>query len=183
MSIITSLAGLAARPMLVAAAPWLIGGAVLAAGGFITYQVHHQRDIGREEVRAEWALANATQTAAALQQSQANAAETTRRQAQQKEAQDAHDQELARAQRDAAAAHVAAGRLSSQLAAFTAASRAAGNPGAVANGQAGTTPLDLLADLFSRADGEAGILAEALDRSYAAGRQCERSYESLTATP
>lgn len=154
--------------------------ALSAAGAGVTWFIHHERDVGRAEIRAEWDTEKLQQQAQALAQSQTNARETIRRIDRQQEAQDAHDKEIARARADAAGAAVAAGRLRDQLATFAAAARgAAGNPGAVGNGTATGTPVDLLADLFSRADSEAGILAEALDRSYAAGVQCVRAYEAL----
>lgn len=40
-------------------------------------------------------------------------------------------------------------------------------------------PHPVFADLFSRADGRAGALAEALDRSHAAGLRCHRDYDAL----
>lgn len=155
----------------------IVAAAAAGVGAFI----HHEREIGRDEVRAEWSKEKAKQTAAALAESQKNAQETARRLMAKKEAQDAHDKEIAQARLDADAARAAAGRLSGQLAAFTAAARrAAGNPAAVGDGQAAGTALDLLAELFSRSDATAGELAAALDASHAAGLQCEREHDSLT---
>lgn len=136
---------------------------------------------GADVVQAKWARDREAQKDAALRQAAANAAETQRRLLAQKEAQDAYDKDLARVRADADAARAAASRLSGELAAFTAAHRAAaGNSAAPGNGQAAATALDLLANLLSRADREAGELAEFADAAHAAGIQCQRAYEALT---
>jgi hypothetical protein len=49
---------------------WIIGGMIAAALAFVGYQVHHQREIGRDEIRAEWAASVSDQRAAALAQSE-----------------------------------------------------------------------------------------------------------------
>lgn len=51
---------------------WALGLAIAAALAFVGWQVHVQRDIGREEVRAEWAVDNARRTADALAESEKN---------------------------------------------------------------------------------------------------------------
>ncbi len=51
--------------------------------------------------------------------------------------------------------------------------------GVAGAGQAGADPLDLLAQLFSRADDRAGELAAIADRARVAGLACERAYEAL----
>jgi len=158
----------------------------LAASLAGTYAVfiHHERQIGRDEVHAEWNASKGVQATAALKEAAKNAAETQRRLAAQQEAQHAHDEELARARADAAIAAAASGRLSRQLAAFTAAARrAASDPAAVANSEATGSPVDLLADVFSGANSVAGVLGEALDAAHAAGVQCERDYDALTGKP
>jgi hypothetical protein len=76
-----------------------------------------------------------------------------------------------------AAATAAAGqrRLRDQLAAYRAAVRAAtAVPAAAAGGAPAADPLDLLADLFGRADARAGELARIADERGAAGATCER---------
>lgn len=50
-----------------------------AAVGLVGYQVHHQREIGRAEVRAEWDADTVRRQAAALAQAEANARESFRR--------------------------------------------------------------------------------------------------------
>jgi len=76
---------------------------------------------------------------------------------------------------DAATAVAAARELHGQLAAYRAAARAAtAAPAAAAGGPPASDPLDLLADLFGRADARAGELARIADERGAAGRICER---------
>lgn len=156
--------------------------AIMAAlYGAFAWFVHHQREIGRDEVRAEWALDREKQKDAAIKQAAANAIETQRRLTAQKEAQDANDKAMVRARADAASATAAASRLRSQLAAYTAAARSAsGNPATVSDSTPAAAAIDLLADLYRRADERAGILSEGLDAARAAGLQCERAYDSLT---
>lgn len=79
----------------------------------------------------------------------------------------------ARADRDASDA---AGRdLRVRLNAAVAAARATTAPG----GEAAGDPIGVLADVLSRADERAGILADYADRARIAGLACERSYDSL----
>ncbi|MBR8234265.1 MULTISPECIES: DUF2514 family protein [Burkholderia] len=83
-----------------------------------------------------------------------------------------------KARADAVAAGGAADGLRKQVAALIADARRAGAAtGSPATGGA----LDLLADLFGRADQRAGELAEYADRARIAGQQCERDYDALTA--
>ena len=84
------------------------------------------------------------------------------------------------ARRDAGAARAAADSLRADVARYRAAARAASNPGSATAGPAAADALDLLADLFSRADQRAGELAEFADAAHAAGRTCQRSYDALT---
>jgi len=162
----------------------IVAAAVAAAWAAIAGFIHHERDIGRQEVRAEWALDREKQKDAAIAQATANAQETQRRLAAQKEIQDAHDKDLARARADAAGAAVAAGRLRSQIAVYTAAARrAAGNPAAAGDSTPAGDPIGVLADVLGRADKRAGILATYADAARAAGLQCERSYETLSPAP
>lgn len=151
---------------------WLLLAAGLFAAG--AWFVHHQRAFGvqqgRAEIQAKW-------DESALQQAQANASETQRRLAAQQETQRAHDQELAVAQRDAAAARTASERLSRQLAAFVAASRA--HPTPPSDSPPAGDPIGVLADVLGRADHRAGILAAYADSARIAGLQCERSYQAL----
>ncbi|MFT4041505.1 MAG: DUF2514 family protein, partial [Thermomicrobiales bacterium] len=72
------------------------------------------------------------------------------------------------ARADAAAAGRAADGLRTDLARYRAAARTAQDPGAAAAGAATGDALDLLADLFQRADARAGELAAAADLAHAA---------------
>ena len=84
------------------------------------------------------------------------------------------------ARRDAAAARTERERLLADVARYRAAARAASGSGAATSGPTTGDALDLLADLFSRADQAAGELAEFADAAHAAGLACERSYDALT---
>jgi hypothetical protein len=84
-------------------------------------------------------------------------------------------QQIAAARADADRAGGAALQLQQQLAAYRAAVRAASAAPAAAEGGPPTAdPLDLLADLFGRADTRAGDLARIADERGAAGTICER---------
>jgi len=83
--------------------------------------------------------------------------------------------QLAAARADAATAVDAARELHGQLAAYRAAVRAATKaPTAAAGRSPASDPLDLLADLFGRADARAGELARIADERGTAGTLCER---------
>lgn len=84
------------------------------------------------------------------------------------------------ARRDAAGARTERDRLRADVARYRAAARAASNPGSATAGPTTADALDLLADLFSRADARAGELAEFADAAHAAGLTCQRSYDALT---
>ena len=89
-------------------------------------------------------------------------------------------QKIAAARADADAAGRAARGLQQQLAAFRAAIRAASAAPGVAQGSApAADPLDLLSDLFGRADSRAGELARIADERGTAGAVCERSYAAV----
>lgn len=181
MSVLTSLAGLAARPMLAVAAPYLIGAAVLAGGGFIAYEVHHQRDIGREEIRAEWNTAKAQQTAVDFRQSEKNAAETARRLAQQEENQRAQTKQL-QAAKDAADRNARDAERVRQQAATAADqwSHTLRNSPTGAELAAADAAIHVYADLFGRADRAAGELAAYSDTARASGLKCSADYDALT---
>lgn len=141
--------------------------------GFVHYEKHLGVVHGRAEVQAKW-------DAKAAEDARLAAQETQRRLDAQEENQRAHDKELAQAQADAAVAHAAADRLQRQLAAFVAASR---HPAAGSVGTPAGDPIGVLADVLSRADKRAGILAAYADAARAAGLQCERNYDALRAHP
>ncbi|MBU9368951.1 DUF2514 domain-containing protein [Burkholderia multivorans] len=80
------------------------------------------------------------------------------------------------ARADAAVADGVADGMRKQVAALVADARRAG---AAAGSPATGDALDLLADLFGRADERAGELAKIADERGIAGQQCERSYDAL----
>jgi len=84
------------------------------------------------------------------------------------------------ARNDARAAGAVAEQLRQRVAQLGAAARAPDNPTAAGAGQAAGDPLDVLANVLSRADKRAGELAEYADASWIAGLACERSYDALT---
>ncbi|AJY19158.1 DUF2514 domain-containing protein [Burkholderia multivorans] len=90
----------------------------------------------------------------------------------------AKERDQARA--DAAVADGVADGLRKQVAALVADTRRAG---AAAGSPATGDALDLLADLFGRADERAGDLAKIADERGIAGQQCERSYDALISDP
>ncbi len=107
------------------------------------------------------------------------ATETAWRSAIDKEAEDGQTRiDLAR--RDAVAARVSADGLRADVARYRAAARSATGTSTAAAGPTASAALDLLADLFSRADEAAGELAEFADAAHAAGLTCQRSYDVLT---
>lgn len=166
---------------------WLLVAGAIAAALLGWKVLEHNlveggREQGRLEVQRRWDAEKIRQGDQALALARSNAEETARRLAEQQELQHAHDLEISRARADRDRAAAAAGSLRGQLAAFVAAVArpAAGDPAAAGERQAAGSAVDLLADLFGRADARAGELAAALDESRAAGLQCERSYDALS---
>jgi hypothetical protein len=91
-------------------------------------------------------------------------------------------QQIAAAQADAAVAGDAERWVRDQLAAFRAAVRAASAaPAAAQGGTPAADPLDLLSDLFGRADSRAGDLARIADERGTAGTICEQRADAVTA--
>lgn len=95
---------------------------------------------------------------------------------------EAHDGQtrMDAARRDAAGARAAADGLRAELDRYRAAARAAAHPSAAAAGPTAGDAVDLLADLFARADAAAGELAQAADLARAAGLTCERATDALS---
>lgn len=164
-----------AQALLIAA---LVGGIALAIQGY----GQRRYKAGQGEVQGRWNAEKVQTQAEALKAQAANAAETARRNRAQQDAIHERDKKLAAALADADALRSTGVRLRADLAAFVASHR--GGPGRdpalASGGEAASDALDLLADVFSRADDTAGELAQALDQSYLAGLTCERSYTSLT---
>ncbi|MCA8035393.1 DUF2514 domain-containing protein [Burkholderia arboris] len=146
---------------------WLVVNAAVVvslAGGYFK---------GRADgVRTTTAVAQAEQIAAI---NAARAEEQRRTAAHQEVANDANQQRTA-ALADAFAARAAAGSLQQRVDQLVAAAR---HPAASAGSPAAGDALDLLAELFGRADERAGELAKIADERGIAGQQCERSYDAL----
>lgn len=145
----------------------------------------HQRGIGAAEVQAHWDAEKVTQQHDLIVKQAADAAETERRLAAQRENIDETTAQLNRARADADAARAAGQRLRAQLASYVSSRENTGpsHSGFAGISEAAGSGVNLLAELFSEADATAGELAKALDQSRAAGLSCERAYESLKASP
>ena len=85
------------------------------------------------------------------------------------------------ARRDAAGARSERDGLRADLDRYRTAARAAAHPGSTAAGPPASEALDVLSDLFLRADEAAGELAQAFDLAHAAGLTCERAADALIA--
>jgi NADH dehydrogenase/NADH:ubiquinone oxidoreductase subunit G len=163
-------------PWRIAAFALMLAGLAAAGGLFVS----HERDIGRNEVRAEWAKEKAAQLAQANREAESNAKETQRRLERQGDAQREYDAQLAQAQHDAAAATAALDGLRRRAAQYAAAARgAASHPAAVGNGPATDDPSGVLADVLGKLGGRAQLLAAYADAARRAGKQCERDYDTL----
>jgi hypothetical protein len=108
-------------------------------------------------------------------------AEESRREAEKQEITRNAQEQIATADAAARDAGRAAAGLRQQVDAFVAAGRrAAAHPSPAVGSPPTTDALDLLADVFWRADDRAGALAAEADRRGIAGAACERAYDSLT---
>jgi hypothetical protein len=153
--------------------------AAAVAGAWATF-IHHERDIGRAEVRQAWDGEKRVQLAAAAAEAQVNAKETQRRLERQKESQDGHDQEVTQARAAAAAASDAAGRMRRHAEQLAAAARGScSNSTARGDGKATEDPAGVLAELLGRVVERSRRLAEYGDAARIAGAQCERDYDAL----
>ncbi len=147
----------------------LLAGLAVGAAAWTVQGWRYGAEIVRIERDQAQALAAAEQAARNEEARRAAAIEEIQRDAQ---------TAVTVAQRDAAAAGAVSERLRAQLARLRA-DLAAGDPPATLRGPTGADALDLLAELFSRADGHAGELAAIADRARAAGLACERSYDAM----
>lgn len=162
---------------IILAAAIAVGGATAVVG-----YGHTRYNAGAASVQAKWnveraALASAGRAAEA----QARQVEQQRQAAMEQVKHDAQDQ-IDQADAAAAAARRTADGLRRDLAAYTARGRgAAGDPGAAGSGagEQAADPLDLLADLFGRADDAAGALAGYADRLRITGAACEAAGDAL----
>lgn len=180
MNLITTALGFALGPL----KPWLIGLAAAAALAGVAWEIHLQREIGRDEIRAEWNKEKLEQARVDLAASEANARETLRRTERQQENQRVQEQELA-------AAHAAADRngheseqLREQNAGVAKQWRdALAHPTSGSVCPAAGDAIGVLADVLGRADRRAGLLAAYADAAHVAGLKCERDYDALTVKP
>ena len=149
----------------------------------ITWQVHVQREIGRDQIRQEWAASISEQRADALKRSEANAREINRILKEQEIAQDEQAKEIQRNAAAAARADAVASSLRNQLAKYVAANSGRANCTASATGQQqgeqGADPIVVLADLFGRASQRAGELASLADTLRTVAVGCERYSEVI----
>jgi hypothetical protein len=164
--------------------PWLWVLLVVAGlGGFgwiQTTRLSSER-AAHAATRAKHAAALETLSTRAADAERAARAEEARRFTRAVEIADAAVQELNRAQRDADAAAAAGRSLRAYTARLLAAcgGRPAADPAVAVPGAAASSPADLLAFVQRRLDEAADRTARFADESHAAGRACERSYDSL----
>jgi hypothetical protein len=166
------------RLVLYACAMALVG-VVLAA--FIRYERAVGDTRGAARIQAAWDADKAEAQHAAAQALALAAAESQRRISAKEEVIHETTAQLDRARADAGAAVAAGQRLRSDLAAYVDASRggAAADPAPASTSAPASDALDVLSDLFSRADSAAGDLAQVADQARLAGLACERSYDAL----
>jgi hypothetical protein len=132
-------------------------------------------------VRQQHSDAVAKANKLALEASEANRKEEARLQREKQEAVNHAKAQTKMAEDAAARAAAESVGLRADVARYRAAARrAAADAAAGGRVTTGTDPLDLLADMFGRADDLAGQYAKEADRSRIAGLSCERQYDSLT---
>jgi hypothetical protein len=151
---------------------------VVIAGlvGAAAWLAHHERDIGRAEIRAEWAADKDQRQASALQAQQDAAAETSRRLAAQQKADHDHQTQLAAARADAAAASAVAGGLRNRIAQLAAGS--GGTPSHPAPADV-STPAGGLGTVAGECAAAFAALADAARRGYLAGLDAASRYDAL----
>ena len=161
----------------------LLAAALVAFGWLRGAQHQEQADaVQLAQVHSAWDKERAELGAQALAKAQANAAETARRIAAMQENQHAQDQLLARMRRDRDDALAAADRVRQQSAEAARAwsARLADSPSAADLAAAGAA-IQLLTDVRSRLEHAGAELAGYADAAHAAGLQCERDFDALTA--
>lgn len=160
---------------------WVPAGLVLIATLACSVLLHQRQAARLDAAMARTALATlqAQAESAARQASEKYRALETRWHEAQRQAQEAHDAEVARYRADAARSADALQRLQRALsiAAATLRSAAAADPATAGERETAATAADLLGVCASRYR-ELGIEADA---ARAAGQQCERSFDALTA--
>lgn len=156
--------------------------AVLAGSGMALYQSGYSagEEGERKTWQAKWDRQSVELAEARARNIQLAREEEQRRQrAIDKVRQDA-EQQIARAETDAAAANAVAVRLREQARRVAIrASQCASHSGTAQSGQAAKQPAMVLADVLGRVDARTGELAKAFDRARTAGLACERAYDAL----
>ncbi len=157
---------------------WVIAGVITASAyGTGRYQ-QYRHDAGVLEVT----VSAANERARAAQVEAVNEARTEeqRRTAAQAEIANAATKETEIAHADARDAADTAERLRKRVADLVASRGKRESATPAVGSEATGDPIGVLADVLSRADRRAGILAEYADTTRIAGLACERSYDSLT---
>ena len=167
--------------------PWMAWAAAVAAMaallGLQTVRLADER-ADHQTTKADYNQRVANAEKAGRQAVEDARAEEQRRTAAVQEIANEAQKELDVARSDADAARSAGERLRDRIAQLTAACRAAAsNPDAANAGAPAEVPADLLADVQRRLDEAADGIAGFADKSAAAGKACERSYDALTTRP
>ena len=165
--------------------PWMAWAvAVAAMAALLGVQTVRLSDEQRDhaETREQHAADLAQREHDAREAVQAAREEEQRRTAAVQEIADETQVQLDQARDDAVAARDAGERLRQRVAQLTAAlgRGGAGNTATAGAGTSAEKTADLLNDVQRRLDEAADAIAGFADSSYAAGRACERSYQSLT---
>lgn len=141
---------------------------------------NHGRSVERSGWEARWAARDKSDSDARAQAESSARGEEQRRVAAQEEVRAHAQKEQSAADADAAGADAAGQRLRNEASKLAGSVGCPGtDPTAIARGQAATRAALVLSDLLSRADARAGELAQALDQSRIAGKQCEEEYSAL----
>ena len=156
-------------------------GLVLGALGLHHHVYQQGYAAGAAAVQGKFDAAAKAAEEKRLADEQAARAEEQRRINQQAEIANEATKQADAARVDAAAANVAADGLRARVAQLVAISRAARNSTAARSSAPAGDPLDVLADVLTRADKRAGDLAAYADAARIAGTACEHAYDSLTA--
>lgn len=156
---------------------------VLVAAMLVMYGYNKADD----EWQAKWQAKWQARDMADLQAKQAFTEQQRRIELQRQRAIDAiqeqAQQDIAKAQRNAAIAAAESKRLQDGIAdAITRLQADSGNPGATISSKTRASTGSLLAELFREIDTAAGIYAAEADRARAAGLTCERAYDAVRET-
>jgi hypothetical protein len=156
---------------------YIIAAIIIAGAGMMF--VKHERELGAQKAETQMQHERAVLAQQAADAASAAIAETTRREKALQDIINANQQTTAKIMADAAANSADRRNLGLQLDAFVRAGAAAGNSGTSLGGKAAGDALNVLANVFSRADARAAELARIADERGTAGAACERSYDAL----